>query len=102
VSVLGTAAAHTVNEKMAALLTSPPVMKDGNSPWHSDSLMGTAAALSDASLSIARQAMRTRTGPENRLIEAAPRYLVCGPELETVAERLLTSITPHATADVNP
>ena len=36
------------------------------------------------------------------MIDAKPKYLLIGPELETLAEQLLAQLMPSAPGDVNP
>lgn len=87
------------------LVTSNPVMSDSVALFHAThgNLAGTPAALSVASLGLARKAMRLQKGLDGTTpIDATPRYLVVPAALETVAEQLLASLTPHAVADVNP
>ncbi len=78
-----------------ALLTGNPALLDGTPVFH--------ASREDAgALDAARQHLRTVKGLDGKTIIAAkPRYLVVGPELETVAEKLLVLIYPATTDDVN-
>lgn len=81
-----------------------PVMSDTKRLFHVDhGNLLTGAALSEASLSLARLALRNQTGTDGKTrIQVTPKYLVVGPELETTAEKLLTAINATTTADVNP
>nr|WP_188475601.1 Mu-like prophage major head subunit gpT family protein [Primorskyibacter flagellatus] len=55
-----------------------------------------------AALEAARKAMRGYKGLDGKtLINVQPKYLLVGPELESHAERLLASIYPATTDDVN-
>ena len=89
---------------MWALITSNPNWSDGTAVFDaSRDNVGTAAAPSIASLTEAREAMRTRTGLDGKtIISATPRFVLVGADLETEAEQVLASIQPNKTDDVNP
>lgn len=104
-AAFGQAAAQTESDLMVDLLTSNPNLSDGTPVF--DVSRGNVASpggnLSSSNLDEARQAMRGYKGPDGKtLISVTPKYLVVGPELETTAEMLLTSIYAATTADVNP
>ncbi|ADP71985.1 peptidase U35 phage prohead HK97 [Rhodomicrobium vannielii ATCC 17100] len=105
----GQAAAQKEAELLWSLLSQSsgagPVMGEDNKRlFHADhGNLLTAAALSETSLSAARLALRTRKGLDKKtVISVVPKYLLVGPEIETAAEKLLTSITATTTGDVNP
>lgn len=106
--MMGAASAETEAGQLLALLTANAGagvnMADGKSLFHADhGNTATAAALSEASLSAARQAMRTQKLMDGTTpVNVTPRFLIVSPELETAAEKLLTSIQATTTADVNP
>lgn len=107
--MMGQAAAETEAGQLLALLTANAgagvTMGDGKALFHADhgNLAGTGAALSEATLDAARQAMRTQKMQDGKTpVNVVPRFLVVSPALETAAEKLLTSIQPNTTADVNP
>lgn len=81
-----------------------PVMSDGKRLFHADhGNLLTGAALSLASLDAARKALRGMKGLDGKtFVTVTPKYLVVGPELETNAEQLLTTINATTTDDVNP
>lgn len=105
---LGTAASDFEAQFLVDLLESGaglgPDMDDGKSLFHSDhgNIAASGAALSEATLSQARLAMRTQTGLAGRRINVSPKFLVVPPELETDAEKLLAAIQPAQSGDVNP
>lgn len=80
-----------------------PTMADGKALFHADhgNKATSGAALADTTLSAARLAMRKQTGLSGKPINVQPRKLLVPPELETDAEKLLASIQPAKTADVN-
>lgn len=82
-----------------------PVMADGLTLFHADhgNLAGAGAAPDVATIAAARLAMRKQTGLDGELIEVAPRFLLVPPELETAAEKVLsTELAPSTVAEVNP
>lgn len=104
----GQAAAQTEAALLWGLLSQSngagPTMGDAKRLFRADhgNLM-TGAALSVEALSDARLAMRNQTGLDGKTrIAVTPRHLVVGPELETLAEKVLASIYAATTADVNP
>lgn len=103
-AALGEAAAQTEADILVDLITSNPNLSDGTSVFDaSRGNIGTAAAPSVASLTEAREAMRTRTGLDGKaIISATPRVVLVGADLETEAEQVLASIQPNKTDDVNP
>jgi len=105
----GQAAAQTEAALLWSLLSQssgagPAMGEDGKRLFHADhGNLLTAAALSETSLSAARLALRTRKGLDGKtVIAVTPKYLLVGPEIETTAEKLLTSINATTTGDVNP
>lgn len=106
----GRMAAETENELVFSLLASNPTMgEDGVVMFHADhgNLAGTGTGLDVGSLTGVRKAMRSqktiKNGKEHQaFISVTPKYLVVGPELETAAEMVLTSLNATTTADVNP
>lgn len=105
-AAMGQAAAQTEAEELVALLTENPNLSDGQPVFHAsrgNSVSGGSSALSEASLSAARKAMRKVTGLDGKtIINAKPKYLVVSPDLETSAEKLLATIYATKTGDVQP
>ena len=105
---MGQAAAETEARILVTLLEAGsgngPTMSDGKTLFHADhgNKAGTGAAISDATLSAARLALRTQKGIEDHTIRVTPRNLLVPPALETTAEKWLASIAPATAADVNP
>lgn len=107
--MMGQAAAETEAGQLLALLTANAgagvTMGDGKALFHADhgNLAAAGAALSETSLSAARQAMRTQKMLDGTTpVNVVPRFLLVSPALETAAEKLLTAIQAATTADVNP
>jgi phage head maturation protease len=105
---MGQAAAETEARILVTLLEAGsgngPTLSDDKTLFHADhgNKAGTGAAISDATLSAARLALRTQKGIEDRTIRVTPRNLLVPPALETTAEKWLASIAPATAADVNP
>lgn len=81
-----------------------PKLSDNKTLFHADhgNKAGSGAAISDATLSAARLAMRTQKGIEDRIIRVTPKNLLVPPALETDAEKWLATVAPAKAADVNP
>lgn len=102
-AAMGAAAAQTEAEEMVALLTANPNLSDSTKVFAAGrgNYATTGSALSETALSNARKAMRTVKGLDGKtIIDAKPKYLVVGPELETAAEKLLASIYATTSEDV--
>lgn len=101
---MGVAAAAFEANFLAALLLSNPKMSDGKALFHADhgNLAAAGGAITADTLSAARLAMRKQKGLNDELIAVTPKYLVVGPDRETEAEKALATISPSASADVNP
>lgn len=103
----GRMAAETEANLLVKLLLSNPTMGEDNKKlFHVDhgnlntAVFDPDTAISD--LSDARKGMRKMKALDGKTpINATPRYLVVGPELETDAERWLSTIYATTLADVN-
>lgn len=107
-AAFGEAAAQTEADIMVDLITSNPNLSDGTPVFDASrgNLAGTGVALGDAgvqdALDAARKAMRTAKGLDGKtLINVVPKFLLVGPDAESDAERLLATIYPATTDDVN-
>ncbi len=105
---MGRAAKRTIGDLVYAILTSNPNMSDGVALFHAthNNLM-TGAALSVASLSVAKTAMRKQKDPDSATktgLNIRPAYLLVPVELEDTARVLMNSeFDPAATQRVpNP
>ena len=101
---MGIAARAFENDFLVNMLTANPAMSDGKAVFHADhgNLTALFAAPNATSLSAARLAMRRMTSLGGMLIDVTPRFVLVPPELETVAEKVLTEISASKTDDVNP
>lgn len=100
----GRMAAETeANLLLSKLLSNPVMGEDGLALFHANhGNLAAGAALDVAALDAARKAMRGMKALDGKTpINATPKYLVVGPELETTAEQVLASIYAATVADVN-
>jgi HK97 family phage prohead protease len=102
--MLGRAAAEFEASALVATLQSTALMEDGYAPFSAqhNNLAATPAAISIASLSLARQAMRQQRGLSGEPISATPKFLIVGPQIETAAEQVLHTLSAVQVAEVNP
>ena len=107
-AAFGEAAAQTEADILVNLITSNPNLSDGTAVFDASrgNLASSGVALGGAGvqdeLEAARKAMRTTKGLDGRtLINVTPKYLLVGPDSESDAERLLASIYPATTDNVN-
>lgn len=104
-SLFGAAAARLESQLVWGHILGNPTMGDGKQLFHADhgNLAAAGAAISTATISAARQAMRKQKDNQGNLIEVMPSYLVCGPDKETEAEQFLSgTLRPTKTTDVVP
>ncbi|TCM85171.1 Mu-like prophage major head subunit gpT family protein [Rhodovulum steppense] len=106
-AAMGQAAAQTEADELVSLLTANPDLSDGTPVFDaSRGNLGTVdfnqAGLFDEVAS-ARAHMRTVKGLDGKtIIDAAPKYLIVSPAMETDAERFLSAIYAPKTDDANP
>lgn len=101
---LGEAAAATEAQLMVDQLTGTATLSDGQPLFHASrgNIVAPSADLIDT-LADARLALRQqRTIDGTSPIQATPKFVVCGPEMETALERALAAITPATVENVNP
>jgi len=103
-SAMAMAARRLELDKVWNVLINNPTMGDANALFsgaHNND--GAAAALSDASLKLGRQAMRQHKGLDDEArLNYTPFYLAVGTGLEHDAEKLVSSVSPTSTSEVNP
>lgn len=107
-SLFGRGAAQTEARIFAQLLEmngeAGPTMSDNKALFHADhgNLAASGAVLSIDSLSAGRTAMRRQKGLAGEAIRVDPAMLIVPPELETLAEQLVTEIAAATADNVNP
>jgi len=104
---LGQAAASFEAAFLVGVLTANgglgPLMSDGAALFSAvhGNLAVAGGAPDQPGLSAARLAMRRQTGASGGVISVTPKFLVVPPELETVGERLITTIQAVVVENVN-
>jgi hypothetical protein len=87
--LFGNSAATMEGDVVYGVLTGNPVMSDGFALFSSQHKnVGTPAAITIASMSEARQLLRTQTSPDGQALNLTPAFLVCGPVMEVEALQL--------------
>lgn len=90
--LFGSAAKRMEGDAVYSLITTNGVMSDGVALFHADHKnLGTAAALSSASLGAGRAMMRKQTGMKGANIDVTPAFLLTAVDDELDAEILLRS-----------
>jgi len=102
-AAFGASAADLESDIVYSILMDNPTMGDGVALFHADhGNLGTAAVVSEASLSEAYRKMAQQTGLEGRLIRVMPASIIVPPGTRAVeARKQLTATTPGNTQDVN-
>jgi len=85
------------------MLTANVKMDDGKTLFHADhsNLSGAGTALSEASLTAAILALKKQTGITGKTLRIVPKHLVVAPENEIVARKLLATVAPTQSSQVN-
>lgn len=91
------------NDLIWALITTPHVMADGNSIFHTSRANTGTGVINVANVGAAREKMRKQKGlgGETRL-NLRPSYLIVPAALETAAQQFLAQTTPATDANANP
>ncbi|MGV8988173.1 MAG: prohead protease/major capsid protein fusion protein [Cypionkella sp.] len=102
-TAFGAAAADLESDLVYSILTGNPVMNDTLALFHAThGNLGTAGAISEASLTEAYELYAKQKGLEGRLISIQPRYIIVPPGTRAVeARKNITQTTPAAVAGVN-
>ncbi|MCA2992100.1 prohead protease/major capsid protein fusion protein [Gemmatimonas sp.] len=102
-SAFGASAADLESDLVYSILTTNPLMGDGLALFvagHGN--LGTAAAITEASLAEAYRLFGNQRGLEGRQISIQPRYILTPPGTRSVeARKNVTATTPSAVAGVN-
>jgi hypothetical protein len=103
-SGFGSSARRLENRTVYAQLTSNPTMGDGTALFHSSrgNLAGTGAAISQATLSAMRAAMRVQKGLQGEELNLSPAFLIVPATQEQLAYQFTSSqYVPAKPGDVN-
>lgn len=102
-SAFGASAADLESDLVYSILTTNPLMGDGLALFvagHGN--LGTAAAITEASLAEAYRLFGNQRGLEGRQISIQPRFIITPPGTRSVeARKNVTATTPSAVAGVN-
>ena len=104
----GTGAALTEAKLFAAMVTANsgtgPTLSDSNPVFHTShgNVAASGAVMSLTTLGAGLTAMRRQTGPSGERINVVPAYLLVPPELEILANQLVTQVSAAQTSNVNP
>ena len=101
---MGRAARKLESDVVWSEITTNANMADGNALFSAahNNLAGVAAALAEGTLSDGRAAMRLQQDLRGEPLNISPVYLYVPAALETTAQKLIASVTPEQTANVNP
>jgi len=85
------------------MLTNNVKMDDGKTLFHADhaNLATTAAALTEASLTAAILALKKQKGISGKTLRIVPKYLIVAPDQEITARKLLATVAPTQSSNVN-
>ena len=85
------------------MLTNNVTMDDGKSMFHADhnNFAGTGGAISEITLTAALLAMKKQKSISGRTLNIVPKYLIVAPEQEVAARKLLATIAPTQSSQVN-
>lgn len=100
--MFGRSAADLESDLVYRSLIANANMGDGNalfSAAHGN--VGTGGAISETTLSEARELMLLQKGIEGQYITVRPEFLIVPPRLLTTAQKVLTAVMPNATSGVN-
>lgn len=81
-----------------------PTMSDGNSVFHAShgNVAGAGGAISVATVSAGRAAMRKQKSIDGVTLNIAPSIILVGADKETEAEQFVAAVAPAQTSNVNP
>lgn len=98
-------AAATEGDIVYGILSANANLADGVALFHAThaNLAGSGAAISLASLGAARAAMRKQTGPQGRVLNLEPAFLIVGPDKEMEAYQFTSAqFVAAKNVDINP
>lgn len=102
----GSMVADFEEETFYTFMLAATLSSDSGAIWQTGAtrtnLAGSGTAITVAALGAGRAAMRKQTTVDGKKMNLAPAILLVGPDKETEADQLVTSITPNAPASVNP
>lgn len=100
----GVAVSRLENKLVYNVLKNNPTMADSVALFHADhNNLGTTGAIGETTFKEAFKAMRSqKTVDSEDTINAPPKFLIVGPELEVAAKKFMaTNLNPQTSSDVN-
>lgn len=81
-----------------------PKLADGKTVFHADhgNLAASGTAMAIAGLSAGRASIRKQKNIEGQVMNLTPRQVLVGPDVETLAEQLISPLQPQQANNVNP
>jgi ATP-dependent protease ClpP protease subunit len=100
----GSSVADFEEETFYAFMASAALASDSVAVWHAshNNLAGAGTAITVAALGAGRAAIRKQTTIDGKKMNMSPSILLVGPDKETEADQLVTSIVPNQPSSVNP
>lgn len=104
-SMVGAEAAANESDIVYGILSANAALSDAVALFHAthNNLAGAGTAISVASLTTGRAAIRKQTGPKGRTLNLVPDYLVVGPDKEGEANQFTSvQFVAAKSVDINP
>lgn len=100
----GASVADFEEETFYAFLAAATLSSDSLTVFHAthNNLAGAGTAITVSALGAGRAAMRKQTTVDGKKMNLSPSILLVGPDKETEADQLITSIVPNQPSSVNP
>lgn len=100
----GASVADFEEETFYAFMAAATLSSDGLAVWVAghNNLAGAGTAITVTALGTGRAAMRKQATIDGKKMNLAPSILLVGPDKETEADQLVTSIVPNQPSSVNP
>lgn len=100
--MFGRSAADLESDIVYAILTANAALSDTVALFDAaHGNLGTAGVISDTTLSEGREKMLLQKGIEGRYITVRPEFLIVPPQQLTLAQKILGTVIPESTANVN-
>ena len=100
---MGKAARHLEADLVWAQITANANLGDAVALFHTThGNLAAAGTLTVARLGTGRSLMRRQTGLDYQKLNIMPKYLIVPAAIETLADQLVTSVTPEKSSSVNP
>lgn len=100
----GASVADFEEQTFYAFMAAATLTSDTLAVWHTThgNLAGAGTAITVTALGAGRAAIRKQTTIDGKKLNMSPSILLVGPDKETEADQLITSIVPNQPSSVNP